>query len=310
MSAAQLLQSNNAPLTEARKAHFENLRKKHVPRYLFRAWSSRSGGGSSRTINSTTEIIPRRFMPGTNRPIDFYSINEDLLHQLALQHFEHRQSVITGFSSWAASLHLVLCYAKSMDPKTNPHVAVIDTHELGNQEYLAWGCIRGRGYKAVLLKKLEASGVPDIFPSLKDGTYREGITFEFGSVYRSKSFTKAPLPWSPKVYEAAQRVGSLFGHLFLPVYTALLCLRPRPGLVDSDTLDRVAVSEAMGAVDRAGAADILNSIRLDDWLRPDKVDMHGFPDVKQWITLLRALVQHQIQRDLKKAESQATNRTC
>jgi hypothetical protein len=64
------------------------------------------------------------------------------------------------------------------------------------------------------------------------------------------------------------------------------------------------VGEAMGAVDWAGAADVLNSIRLDDWLRPDKIDTAGFPDVKQWITLLRALVQHQVKRDLTKAESQ------
>jgi hypothetical protein len=152
---------------------------------LFRAWSSRSGGGSSRTINSITEIVPRRFTPGAKKSVDFYGIKEDLLHQLALQHFEHSGEVITGFSSWAASLHLVLCYAKSMDPRTNPNVAVIDTHELDtevlvwqcshllgkgyHEEYLAWGCIRGRGYKAVSLKELEALGIFDIFSVLRMG---------------------------------------------------------------------------------------------------------------------------------------------
>lgn len=121
---------------------------------------------------------------------------------------------------------------------------------------------------------------------------------------RSGNFAKAPLPCSPEVYEAAQRVARPFKHLFLLIYTSLICLEPRPGLISNGTLGRMIVGEAMGAVDWAGAADVLNSIRLDDWLRPDKIDTAGFPDVKQWITLLRALVQHQVKRDLTKAESQ------
>lgn len=258
-------------------------------------------------------------MPGANRQRNFYELNENLLLALTRRHFEHELGVITGYSSWAASLHLVLCYAKSMDPSSEPHIAVMDTQDLdsqvfvwqcvhllghGHEEYLAWGYIRGRGYKAVPLSKLEDHGLLEVFSELKDGSYRAGCTFEFGDHCRSVSFAKTPAPVAPSLYKAAENVARPFGNMFLPVFTALLCLQPRPGLSKNSSLDKADLHEVTGIGDVAGAASVLNSIRLDDWLRPDQVDTKGFPDVQQWITLLRALVQHQVQRDLKKAQPQ------
>lgn len=258
-------------------------------------------------------------MPGSKTSTDFYCIKEKTLRKLALEHFQYRKSVKTGFSSWAASLHQVVCYAKSMNSASDPHVAVIDTHQLDSEvlvwqcthltddgdsnyqeEYLAWGRIRGKGYKVVPLKTILDSGVFDIFPDLRNGTYREGLFFEFGDGCCSTSFAKAPVPYTTQAHKTAEKIAGLFEHLYLPVFTALLCLEPRPGLAKTSASSSTVLSITMNAIDRAGAADVLNGIRLDDWLRPNKVDTRGFPDVRQWIALLHALVQHQIQRDLKK----------
>lgn len=243
-------------------------------------------------------------MPGANRQKHFYKLKEGLLLALTRKHFEHELEVITGYSSWAASLHLVLCYAKSMDPASEPHITVMATQNLdsqvfvwhcvhllghGHEEYLAWGCIRGRGYKAVPLAKLENRGLLQVFPELKDGSYRAGCTFEFGDHCRSVSFAKPPAPVAPSLYKAAENVSRPFGNMFFPVFTALLCLQPRPGLNKNSSLDKAVLHEVAGTIDVAGATSVLNSIRLDDWLRPDKIDTKDFPDVQQWITLLRAL---------------------
>lgn len=257
-------------------------------------------------------------MPGQTEQQDVYKLSERSILELTTKHYEH-QKVITGYSSWAASLHLVLCYANSMDPASKPHVAVMDTQDLdgevvvwqcthvlseGDEEYLAWGCVRGRGYKAVPLDVLENHGVLDIFPQLKDGSYRTGETFEFGDECRSAAFQASPVAVAPNLFEAAEKVASLFKPLFVPVFTALLCLESRPWGHRKNSHSRPPVECLSRIIDRAGAADVLNNIRLDYWLRPGKVDTTDFPDVEQWIDLLRALVQHQIQRDLKKAQPQ------
>ncbi|KAF9701835.1 hypothetical protein EKO04_001080 [Ascochyta lentis] len=300
MATEQPLQDEDRPLTGDRKAYFENLRKEHVPRYLFRAWSNRSGGGPECSINSTAEIVPRGFMPRTDEQGGFYEMPERLLRDCAQKHFSHRK-VLTGYSSWAASLHLVLCYASSMDAASDPHVAVMETHDLdsevlvwqcphllgeGEEEYLAWGCVRGRGYKAVCLKDLRKRGVIILVPQLGNGSFRD---------------TDEPFQF--------EDVALLFGKLFLPVFAALLCLQPRPWLEKSggNCLSKVFAEKLAIVINRAGAADSLNDIRLDNWLRPDTVDTAGFPEVRQWIVLQRALVQYQVQLDLKKAQQKPEN---
>jgi hypothetical protein len=160
-----LNESNNQPLSRKRKEHFQGkklqcmylrcivltdrnvtgLRKNHVPRYLFRAWQGASGGGPASCLNTTAGIVPRLFMPGSiaeherNFP-SFYRRQEIDLYRMASTHYDSKSSTMTGFSSWAASLHLTLCYArflKVLCQSNTVHAAVMDTRNL-EDEVLVW----------------------------------------------------------------------------------------------------------------------------------------------------------------------------
>jgi hypothetical protein len=87
-----------------------------------------------------------------------------------------------------------------MNPEDEPHVAVMDTHDLedevyvwhvthliggGNHEYLAHGCIRGNGYRAASLHDLEQSGLLTLFFEAKDPSLKAG---SFGCSLRSSMF--------------------------------------------------------------------------------------------------------------------------
>jgi hypothetical protein len=171
-----------------------------------------------------------------------YEIPEDALYHMASDHYSTCFNVATGFSSWAASLHLVLCYAKYLNGKyktDTAHVAVIDTdnledevlvwhvpHLLGyeNHEYLAFGRTRGKGYRAVSLADLDSHGLKKISPELErriDGMFGDGLR---RSMFAA-SAELVELDFS-HLY-IAMLIGSLFGNLAFPVATALACLRPR-----------------------------------------------------------------------------------
>lgn len=99
-------------------------------------------------------------------------------------------------SSWAASLHLVLVYAKSLDAALN--IAVTETHDLEgevliwrvphlmdgeNHEYLAFGIVKGNGYRSVNLVRPITHGLMSVLPELKGedsrgwGEFLRGQTF-------------------------------------------------------------------------------------------------------------------------------------
>jgi hypothetical protein len=140
------------------------LRQNNVPRYLFRAWHGASGGAPETYLNTRHAVVRQIFMLRASSEAEkylpcFYEIPEDALYRMASDYYSTCFNVATGFSSWATSLHLVPCYAKYLNGKymtDTVHVAVIDTHVLhllgnGNHEYLAFGRIRGNGYRAVSL---------------------------------------------------------------------------------------------------------------------------------------------------------------
>lgn len=198
------LRDRSVLFTESRKDHFESKLHRHpdclkiqqadildlhrncIPRYLFRTWHSQSGGGPSCTINDETKIVPHLFMSDPAAP-DFYNLTEKIAKSRAKSHYYGSSRIDSGFSSWVASLHLVLCFARSLtDDAGDVHVAVIDTQDLneevhvwqcthlfsagyGRHEYLAYGPIRGRGYKAVGFADFVSKGLFLIIPHLNDG---------------------------------------------------------------------------------------------------------------------------------------------
>ncbi|CAO2655933.1 Nn.00g047360.m01.CDS01 [Neocucurbitaria sp. VM-36] len=303
----------NELISGARKDYFEDLRQR-VPRFLFRAWSKRSGGGPELATNSSTEIIPHAFKNGA--PLHgFYDVPERRLFEIVYTHYyddKNPVAPLSEFSSWTAFLHLVLWYAHRIPEAYDPHIAVMDRCQLEEQdtlvwhvpdlladgevhEYLAHGCIRGvRGYTAVPLQMLKSKGLFDVFPELAGSEEGDDI---WGVGQRKKMFDCPPKFIEPTELTVMKNISALFGDLGLPVAVALMCLRSRPWeslLQDDDDVVRQLPSQ----VDIAQVSEISvgKSIPIglgtEVWLRPGAVITRGrdydFPDVRQWIGLLRA----------------------
>ncbi|KAI5373287.1 hypothetical protein J4E82_008044 [Alternaria postmessia] len=281
------------------KDHWEDLRENNVPRFLFRMFHWQSRGGPGLAINNATEIVPRGFMNGDKGS----SVYE----------------VLTEFSSWAASLHAVLCYARDTRADWNPHVAVIDRTRLegevlvwwvpdllgakkGDVEYLAHGCIRGRGYTAVPFEQLVTNGLYSLFPELEAWKKNHTNGMPFGRKLRKRMFDRAPpVDISTEDIATAKKIGTLFGELALPVMAALLCLRPREAtgfkemavrVIESLDTRQVEFELATGFWAHPGAT-YTRKTRYRDTGR-------WYPDVEQWIKLLRAINSHDFRRDTRK----------
>lgn len=158
---------------------------------------------------------------------------------MAYGHYEGSWHARSGFSSWAASLHLVLGYASSMHSECDAHVAVMDTRSIeeevlvwhcmtflgkGSHEYLAYGPIRGRGYCAVSVKELREHGLHRLFPTLK----AEPFNYVFTTTTSASYFLDRRTSVSSTDLELAARIATLFPGVFLPVFVALLTLQIRP----------------------------------------------------------------------------------
>ncbi|KAI4704988.1 hypothetical protein J4E89_009281 [Alternaria sp. Ai002NY15] len=305
-----------------RKDHFEAMRNR-VPRYLFRAFDESSGGGREFSVINATEIIPRGYMNG--RPVTgFYEKPEKELHAMVQAHFSADEDVLTEFSSWAASLHTVLCYAYTCSLEYGDvHVAVIDREKLdgevriwwvphlldpgeyhGEHEYLAHGCIRGKGYTAVPFKNLMVGGLcPTVFPELTG--WGKGRSPDFGDGLRDKMFGEELVGYYDYQTERIRRIGKLYGDLSLPVMLALLTLRPRYLAQASVPVNDAPMAQE-DFVDWLITALDVQTLDFDpeeeDWCRSGSVytrhegDWKAYPDVEQWIKLLSMIGERQSQR--------------
>jgi hypothetical protein len=173
--------------------------------------------------------------------LDFYNLPKSVLCRMAGNHFVTSHQGSSGFSSWAASLHLVLSYAKFLKKhnRGEPHAAVMDTHDLadevyvwhaphivcethGTLEYIAFGRIMGNGYRAVSLTVSEDHGIDFLFPRVRNGRHTK-----FGGEVRERIFRAPAITISPAGLGAIMVVESPFCNLSIHVTTALACLRPR-----------------------------------------------------------------------------------
>ncbi|KAF2134926.1 hypothetical protein P153DRAFT_380733 [Dothidotthia symphoricarpi CBS 119687] len=270
-------------------------RRDHVPRFLFRAWHARSGGGPDFATNSTSEIVPHAFMPGKQRDIPtFYEAPETMLYWNAINHYHGNACSDSEFSSWASSLHLVLCYATYKLNKKDPHIAIMDTHNLDgnilvwhvpdligqrNHEYLAWGQISGRGYKAVSLYNLHQKGLKNVFPEL------ELCTDTWGTALRHEMFSKPLTKISREELDVVRNIASPFGDLSLPVAVALVCIRPKSLLTSKMGGQNRSISNLMVGLRITKLPVEFQKLHQERWLEPGMVDTKGFSDVEQWICL-------------------------
>lgn len=301
-------------------------RNENVPRFLFRAYHAGSGGGPTLSTNNVTSIIPHAFMNNRqSRP--FYNILEEHLCEMAYAHYDGGQEPLSGFSSWAASLHLVINYALSCGDDS--FIAAMDTHKLdqqvlvwhvphlipeGNHEYLAHGIISGRGYTAVSLQAILDHGFTNLYPEFS------GQCYGFGEELRDWMFCQPPKSWSSTELNQIQIIARLFGELYEPVATALVCLRPQPWLnrdkgSDCRTPNVKELSHILINFDINTAQSWLRP-RVPHWCGRGAVDTTDFPDVRQWIDLLRAIAKFRFQpppkectrkRKLKKIETSDTD---
>jgi hypothetical protein len=179
-----------------------------------------------------------------------------------------------------------------------PHLIDIN----GNHEYLAHGRISGKGYKAVPFKVLKRHGLDVICPGLEAARQDS-----FGYTIRSSAFDDATcrVPLLPPYLKYVREVASLYDHLAIPFATALICIQPRPwaGVKENSNypgrwtnppperdLEDIMVGLGEPVMEREWLEDM--------WLaKDDMVITKDFPDVQQWITLLRALLKHSARRE-------------
>jgi hypothetical protein len=231
----------------------------------------------------------------------FYEISEAQLHGMAIAHLRNK-IVVSGYSSWAASLHLVLCYAMKLTERCSRevHVAVMDTLDLEDDvlvwhaphlvgrfehEYLAFGRIMGEGYQAVRFSDLKQHGILNLLPEM------QYFIDAFGDDIRVPMFRALAVQIEPADLNNLMAIGPLFGKLSFPVITALACLRPRhwsgyrkaggigPGWPEiKEDIRRYA--------EELKIAHAPPGLHREPWLVAGMVDTEKFPDVEQWIDLM------------------------
>lgn len=258
----------------------------------------------------------------------FYDMSEDEIRQMVWAHLRVEESVITEFSSWAASLHLFLCYAQSMPAQYNVHIAVLDRQLLDDEvliwhvphlvgqfedEYLAHDCIGGKGYTAIPFKKLVDHGLYNIFPELQ--SYKASSKYAMGRELRYAMFKRpAVKTWDCEIV-VARDIGALFGKLSLPIMVALLCLRPREPMKDTK---QSRVRTAGRFITGLNIEKIDPNLASEYWLLSGAVyTVGGFtqlsyrqiPDVKQWIELLSVISRYPPSQKRKRDEKEVFTRT-
>jgi hypothetical protein len=276
-----------------------------------------SAGGPNISTNSVEEVVPPLFKKnGTeNCPIGPYSLSEREFIHMARQHYASQHWPLSEFSSWSASLHLVLCYARNLTCKERTHVlvAIIDTNLLNNvfvwhfphlgirggraagrHEYLAHGPIRGEGYKAVRYRDLMEEGLKLLFPEhtrITQAHYAKEWEHMFRFQLREDMFTKvAACTFHKMEAHLAARLAALFPGQFAVVFcAALISLRKREWIgSEPDFKDMLRLGQALGKFFPPTPRAFPNE--NEAWLQPGMVDTAHFPDVKQWIDFVRAVV--------------------
>ncbi|KAI4613910.1 hypothetical protein J4E80_006598 [Alternaria sp. BMP 0032] len=102
----------------------------------------------------------------------------------------------------------------------------------GDIEYLAHGCIRGRGYTAVPFKRLADHRLYTLFPQLRLSTQDESKPIDFGHILRDEMFSATPVDVSDMDIKTAKRLGFLFRGLSVPATERYIRVTPTAVLRD------------------------------------------------------------------------------
>lgn len=283
--------------------------EKCVPRYLFRTFSSQSGGGLP-GLNNRVYITPHAFLQDSPYTYNPYDLEDEHFRRLVERHVFDKPDGKSPFSSWTPSVLLALSIARWMDEVGQDyiHIAVIDTREVGSSvkiwhtprlmralslrslaepECLVYGMISGSGFKPVRYNDIQEAGMITLLPQLKEPSrHIESWTRWYVRVANGILSRRAPVELNEKSMHLAISIASLFEPMQFAVASALACLEMRPWDRRREA-DNVSVR-----IFRQVLADDLIDRHKDDerWIRnDDHIDLPEYPELHQWVTLMRTV---------------------
>ncbi|KAI1261941.1 hypothetical protein F5Y18DRAFT_440105 [Xylariaceae sp. FL1019] len=169
-------------ISESRWRRLERSSRFTEPRFLFRGFDRKSGGGYV-GLNTKAGVVPHAFLGG-KLPTTIYDIPN--LKAEIRGHLDNSPGIWSHFSSWAAYYWTADLFAYRGQ---NAHIAILDTRLLEShvrvyhvpdlgaahlydmntypEEYLLYGPIRGPAYFCVEYKSLVAAGVRSLWETSK-----------------------------------------------------------------------------------------------------------------------------------------------
>lgn len=183
-----------------------------------------------------------------------------------------------------------------------------------HHEYLAHGIIKGSGYVAVPLLTMQQNGLYDVFPELEEPRRVTREVCDFGFQLREEMFNGRYGRPKTQTLKTIRLIADLFGELWFPIATALLCVRPWPwfqrsvdnGRSKPQTKELVRILQSLDVTVTPSWLESNLS-----WLQHEAVvtapdSKRHFPDVRQWIDLLHAISRHDLSGSKKRKREKET----
>lgn len=191
-----------------------------MPRFLFRGFHAKSGGGIDPRLNSPHGVVPHAFLPANPWFLDngelksMWKIEADWLYELITGHIQNSDAIESPFSSWTHTLKTALHFAHDNASST---IAVLDTADASMadrvfytedlaraeltatafpDEFLAYGPVSGPNYHCISVRDLvNTTRVQDIIdsPASAFGNVRVSC-IERGAVEASRQIAAALQP--------------------------------------------------------------------------------------------------------------------
>ncbi|KAI2602293.1 hypothetical protein GGR54DRAFT_528399 [Hypoxylon sp. NC1633] len=182
------------PLTREQHHVLEAYQAK-VPRFLFRGFRPRSGGGIDPRLNNAHGVIPHGFLSGSKPTKIDYITN---LEQMINCHLKGYTGIQSHFSSWAADIGTAILFSHKTD---NASIAILDTNLVADHvkayhvpalqacglnhnpsfnydhEYLVYGPIEGPAYHCVRYKDLKSSRLHQIYAENRINISYRGLPY-------------------------------------------------------------------------------------------------------------------------------------
>ncbi|KAK6346885.1 hypothetical protein TWF696_006989 [Orbilia brochopaga] len=303
--------------TEAEKMRVLEESTKDVPRYLFRACSPSSGGGF-KGLNTLNGVFPHAFVDANGKKIEngghksIHELGHATTRKMAMGHLSGQRpsrtdAAYSQFSSWAASLALVLQYGHGR-ALAGGLICILDRYNLPkntkvyhcpsmmkaglcdspyDHEYLVHGPVEGPGFKAVPVQRLIDLGVyveiPCVLPQSVRYWWGPTVQSEWERIFVAKAFTETQVK---KLRKAAEEFGKDFT---IPMLAAMLTLERR----------RIEKDGKFNEKDVKIFADVVADLYVPEeygtensFVQPAGIYVTGYPMVAQLAALFKGLVEY------------------